>query len=53
MGSDCGALNCLANAVSVLPCIIPLHFAVEKAAKQIMSQNMMCSVREIIRLPLI
>ena len=54
MGSGCGALNCLANAVRVLACIIPSHFAVEKATKQMMSQNMMViQLGEILRLPFI
>ena len=41
MGSGCGALNCLANAVRVFVCITSLHFAVEKATKQMISHNMM------------
>ena len=39
MGRGRGALNCLANVVRVLACI--LQFAIEKAVKQMMSQSMM------------
>ena len=59
MGSGCGALNCLANAVRVFACITSPHFAVEKATKQRISHNMMVlyvlSIQfgEILRLPLI
>ena len=54
MGSGCGALNFLANAVRVLACVIQSHFAVEKATKQMMNQNMMViQLGEILRLPFI
>ena len=56
MGSGCGALNCLANALRVLAFIIPSHFAVEKVLKKIMSQSMMIifiQSGEIFRLSLI
>ena len=41
MGSCCGALNCLTNAVRVFGSMIPSQFAVEKATKKIIGQSMM------------